>query len=282
MLLKRALTVFVFLTICTVVLALSRYPLGSLLFLAAANLFVVTGLHEFYLLSRTKGRVSLAYGLFCGVAYCTLIFFTSPNPLTTRPLPGVTVSAGLVALLFLFFAWRVLRGDYRSVIFDFAALTAGLVFVAWLFSFVIRINYLPAAGDQGRWWVLSLIVIAGGADTFALLFGKAFGKRRLSPRVSPNKTVEGFVGGTVSGIALGVGCKFLFGLGISLGQALLLAAVISLISHIGDLAESALKRDAEIKDSGALPGVGGVLDLLDSGLFAAPVMYLFMKLWLVP
>jgi len=283
-LLKRALTVFLFLAICTVVLLLSHYRVGAVLFLLAVNLFVVMGLIEFYRLSGKKHRVSLFYGVFCGVAYCTLVFFTSANPLLKPPLAPVSLPVAGVILLFSFFTWRACKGDYRSAMVDFGAIVSGLVFVAWLFSFIIRINYFPPAAPHGSWWVLSLIIIAGGADSFALLFGKAFGKRKFFHRISPSKTVEGFLGGTFSGVALGVVCWLAFPLKInwvkiSLPQALVLALALSLISHLGDLAESILKRDAGVKDSGRLPGVGGVLDLMDSGLFAAPVTYFLMKLW---
>jgi phosphatidate cytidylyltransferase len=280
-LLKRTLTVLVFLAIITVVLSLSHHKLGSLLFLVVANVIVTMALHEFFLLFRAKGRVSLWYGVSCGVAYCTLVFFTLSNPLTLTPLPTGTISILGLILLLLFFARRILKGDYESGLFDFASLAAGFFFVAWLFSFVIRINYFPPAGRQGPWWVLSLVVIVGGADSFAYFFGKALGKTRFSPRISPNKTMEGLIGGTICGIALGVACKFAFGLKISLGQMLILATVLSLIDHIGDLAESLLKRDAGVKDSGRLPGVGGMLDMVDGILFAAPATYFFMQLWLV-
>lgn len=279
MLLKRALTVFLFLAICTVVLLLSHYRVGAVLFLLAVNLFVVMGLIEFYRLSGKKHRVSLFYGVFCGVAYCTLVFFTSANPLLKPPLAPVSLPVAGVILLFSFFTWRACKGDYRSAIFDFGALVAGLIFVAWLFAFTIKINYFFPESRGGSWWVISLIIIAGGADSFALLFGKAFGKRKFFSRISPSKTVEGFLGGTLCGVGLGIVCCSAFPLGIRFTQGLLLALILSLISHLGDLAESILKRDAGVKDSGRLPGVGGVLDLMDSGLFAAPVTYFLMKLW---
>jgi phosphatidate cytidylyltransferase len=126
---------------------------------------------------------------------------------------------------------------------------------------------------------MSLILIAGGADTFAMFIGKAFGRRKFFSRISPNKTVEGFLGGTISGIGVGILCWSLFPLKVCFLRGLILACALSLISHLGDLAESILKRDAGVKDSGRLPGVGGVLDLMDSGLFAAPVTYFLMKLW---
>lgn len=282
MLLKRTLIVSLSLTICTIVLLVSHSQLGSALFLLTANLIVTAGLWEFFLMSRQKDKVFASYGVFCGIFYCTFAFFTYPNPLLTPPLPGIALSIVCVCLLFLFFTWRVIKGDFHSAIFDFAALVAGLVFVAWLFSFVIKINYLPAAGREGSLWVISLILIVAGADSFALLFGKAFGKRKFFPRISPNKTFEGFLGGTLSGIAIAPLCWLAFNLSISLSQSLLLGCVLSLVGHLGDLAESVLKRDAGIKDSGKLPGVGGMLDLMDSILFAAPILYFFMKQWLVP
>jgi phosphatidate cytidylyltransferase len=280
-LLQRSVTVSLFLAICTIVLLWSHQLLGAVLFLVVVNLFVVLGLLEFYALAGKKDRVSLSYGVFCGIIYCTLVFLTGASPLLKPPLPSVTIPLVSVVLLFAFFACRACKGDYRSAILDFGSLVGGLAFVAWLFSFTIKINYF-FPGDlarRGSWWVLTLIIIAGGADSFALLFGKTFGKRKFFSRISPKKTVEGFLGGTVSGIALGALCQVAFPLGIRWGQALLFASAISLISHLGDLAESILKRDAGVKDSGWLPGVGGVLDLMDSGLFAAPVTYFFMKLW---
>lgn len=284
MLLKRTLTVFVFLAIGTAVVSLSHYQLGSLLFLVVANLLVALTLHEFYVLSGKKGRVSLFYGIFCGVIYSSVVFFTSSNPLYRLPegVSRIALAMACFLLLFLFFTWRVFKGDYDSAIFDFAVLSAGLVFVAWLLSFIIKMNYFPPAGRAGRWWVLSLIVIVGGADSFAYFFGKNFGRTKFSRRISPNKSVEGLIGGTVCGIGLGVMCKFMFDLRINVGQALLMAAVLSVVGHVGDLAESVLKRDADIKDSGRLPGVGGVLDMMDGILFGAPLTYFFMKLWLVP
>ena len=279
---ERALTVSAFLAICTTALLLSHCQVGAILFLVGINLVVAAGLWEFFLLCKKKGRVSLPYGIFCGAVYTTAVFFSCPNPLYSLPerLSSLVIPIGCFALMFFFFGWRAVRGDYDSVLFELAALTGGLVFVAWLSSFFIRINYFAAAGRNGPWWLLTLIVIAGGADTFAMYSGKAFGKRKLSPRISPNKTVEGFVGGTVSGIALGVLCKFIFPLKINVVEALITATTISLVSHLGDLAESALKRDAGVKDSGRLPGVGGVLDLMDSALFTAPLAYFFMNLWL--
>lgn len=278
-LLKRTITVFVFLSFCTVVLWLSHYRIGSLLFLGGANLFVVTGTVEYHQLCRKKDRVSLGYGVFCGVVFCTFVFFTSANPLVTRPLPPTVLPLACVVLVFAFFAWRACKGDVASALFDFGCLVGGVVFVAWLFSFTVRINYFFPASRTGSWWVMSLILIAGGTDTFAMFIGKAFGKRKFFSRISPSKTVEGFLGGTISGIGVGILCWFLFPLKVPFLQGLVLAGALSLVSHLGDLAESILKRDAGVKDSGRLPGVGGVLDLMDSGLFAAPVTYFLMKLW---
>lgn len=283
-LLKRTITVFVFLCFCTLVLWLSHYRIGSLLFLAGANLFVVAGTVEYHHLCRGKGSVSVGYGVLCGVVYCALVFFTSANPLVSLPPPLASnaIPLACMILVFAFFGWRAVKGNAASALFDFGCLVGGVVFVAWLFSFTVRINYFFPGSRGGSWWVISLILIAGGADTFAMFLGKAFGKRKFFSRISPNKTVEGFLGGTLSGIGIGILCWLLFPLEVTFLQGVALAAALSLVSHLGDLAESILKRDAAAKDSGRLPGVGGVLDLMDSGLFAAPVMYFLMKLWFSP
>ena len=283
-LLKRTTTVFVFLCFCALVLWLSHYRIGGLVFLAGANLFVVAGTVEYHHLCRGKQSVSVGYGALCGVVYCTLVFLSSANPLVSLPpaLSPAAIPLACVVLVFAFFGWRALKGEVSGALFDFGGLVGGVVLVSWLFSFTVRINYFFPGSRTGSWWVISLILIVGTADTFAMFLGKAFGKRKFFSRISPNKTVEGFVGGTLSGMGMGLLCWVLLPLEVTFLQGLILAAALSLVSHLGDLAESILKRDAGVKDSGRLPGVGGVLDLMDSGLFAAPVTYFLMKLWFCP
>lgn len=137
-------------------------------------------------------------------------------------------------------------------------------------------------GNGGREALLLLLGVIVISDSAQYYTGRAFGRRALAPSISPKKTVEGAIGGAVFGtLAMAVGGRWVFQSPPSPVWALaLLGAVISLLGIVGDLFESLLKRSAGVKDSSHLiPGHGGVLDRIDSWLFAAPVYYVFVR-WL--
>jgi phosphatidate cytidylyltransferase len=119
------------------------------------------------------------------------------------------------------------------------------------------------------------IVVSDSAQYYT---GRALGRRPLAPSISPNKTLEGAIGGLVFGtVAFVIGARFVFP-GSSLWLVTLVGACIAALGIVGDLFESLLKRSAAVKDSGTLiPGHGGVLDRIDSWLFAAPVYYVFVR-----
>ena len=133
----------------------------------------------------------------------------------------------------------------------------------------------PGSLDSPDGFILTLLAIAGTwlTDTGAFFVGRSLGGRRLVPELSPNKTVSGAVGGWVTGfVGLLAGAVFLAA--IPLTRALLLAAVVPVAAQLGDLLESAIKREAGVKDSGRLlPGHGGVLDRFDSLMLVAPTVY---------
>jgi len=119
-------------------------------------------------------------------------------------------------------------------------------------------------------------------DTGAYYVGRSFGRRKLAPLISPGKTVEGAIGGFIFAVITGPLCRLVFFPEINLLQSVLLGAAIGIVGQIGDLAESLLKRAAEVKDSGALlPGHGGMLDRIDSILFCAPVLYYYTRFFLL-
>jgi phosphatidate cytidylyltransferase len=140
-----------------------------------------------------------------------------------------------------------------------------------------RGDLLGAYGD-GRAAVLLLLLVIVVSDSAQYYTGRAFGRRPLSPTISPKKTVEGAVGGVLFGmLAMVAGGYFVF-FGLPLWLLALAGATISLLGIVGDLFESLLKRSAGVKDSSNLiPGHGGVLDRIDSWLFAAPVYYVFVR-----
>ena len=152
----------------------------------------------------------------------------------------------------------------------------GVAYVAMLLNFLqlIRFEFDP-------WFLLFFLVVTKASDTGAYLLGSLIGRHKMLPAVSPGKTWEGFAGAIL--LSVSVAAAFIhFGGnrfdGMSMSHALLLGAVLGVGAVFGDLVESKLKREAGVKDSGKFfPGIGGVLDLLDSLLFNAPMMYLHLK-----
>jgi phosphatidate cytidylyltransferase len=117
-------------------------------------------------------------------------------------------------------------------------------------------------------------------DTGAYYTGRALGRHKLAPKVSPGKTIEGSIGGFITAAAAGIICKYVFFPEAPIAHIAILGAVIGVVSQIGDLAESLLKRGSGIKDSGSIfPGHGGMLDRVDSLLFCAPILYYYASFY---
>jgi phosphatidate cytidylyltransferase len=139
--------------------------------------------------------------------------------------------------------------------------------------------------------ILYLIVVVKASDVGAYLVGSTCGRHKMFPRISPGKTWEGLAGGFVAGILASLALFWLWEnpaseshtaelgrLTLTFGHALFLGAFLAAIGVIGDLVESLLKRSAGLKDSGCIfPGMGGILDVLDSLLFAAPALYFYLR-----
>jgi phosphatidate cytidylyltransferase len=125
--------------------------------------------------------------------------------------------------------------------------------------------------------MISILSIIWVNDSFAFLVGKNFGKNKLFPSVSPKKTIEGFFGGFIFSL---LAAMFIskFNLDFSMLNWMIIGVIVSVIGTVGDLVESKFKRQAKVKDSGSImPGHGGILDRLDSLLFAAPFVYLYIN-----
>ena len=159
-----------------------------------------------------------------------------------------------------------------DTIADWGNTAAGAIYTGWTLSLFLRLR----AGDDGLEWVLLAVLATFATDTGAFLVGRAIGRRRMAPRISPGKTWEGAVGGWVAGVGAAVGLAVLLDMPLSQPEAIVLGALIGVAAQVGDLVESMLKRAAGVKDSGTLiPGHGGVLDRLDSVVFAIVVVYHF-------
>jgi phosphatidate cytidylyltransferase len=177
----------------------------------------------------------------------------------------------VLVLLFLILMQFRRRNNY-GVIVDISTTIFGILYVSWFFSFLIKIRYLP----NGIGLLGTVLLITKLGDIGAYLVGSRFGKTPLMPRISPKKSVEGAMGGLLFSIMGALASKLFINFTylhlISMGISL------SVLGQLGDLSESLMKRDCQVKDSGSIfPGLGGILDAIDSLLFTAPVFYFYIS-----
>lgn len=176
-------------------------------------------------------------------------------------------------MLFYLFSY----GQIEQLARDLALNTLGLLYLPFLLGHFVWLRYL----QDGEWWVLWLLAVIFAGDTGAFYFGRTWGKRKLYPTVSPGKTWEGAVGGTVACLLAGVllGQRWLPEVSVRFLASLSL--ILAVLGLLGDLMESMIKRQAQVKDAGQLlPGHGGMLDRLDSILFAVPAV-VYARLFLL-
>jgi phosphatidate cytidylyltransferase len=196
--------------------------------------------------------------------------------------PGLPLLA-LAAVALLLGLAGFTRTDPAKGFLSWSTSVFGVVYVALLGPFIAGVGHLAPAGGStatqvgvlhisaGAAWTLTLILVVWGYDTGAYLTGRWIGRRRLIDHISPSKTIEGMAGGLVTAtLAAGIGAALV---GIPAWHPLLIGPLVGLAAQAGDLAESMIKRAAGRKESGFLvPGHGGILDRVDSFLFAAPVL----------
>ena len=182
------------------------------------------------------------------------------------PLEWLGLFLLLFALLLLTLSMR--ENDLAAGFRRTAAIAFGMVYIfgAW--------RTAPLLRAISPWWLVFGLVVSWIGDTGAYYAGRRFGKHKLAPRVSPGKTWEGAVASAVVSAVVGALALPRLIAGVGIGEALALALAANIAGQIGDLAESAIKRGAGVKDSGTLlPGHGGLLDRVDSSMFALPVLY---------
>lgn len=241
-------------------------PLLAILLFGAA-------LKEYYDIAKIKGfkpREKSAYSL--TVAYVLAIYIGSV-PGYQDSLPLYALAIGLFVLFTAFFL------DGENPLVNIAITLFGIVYLIIPLSCTLQINYFfpPGSGEDGRWWVLYLLCATYLTDSCALFAGQTFGKHKLAPVISPKKTWEGAIGGLIASIAISVIFALYAPISLTVTQGLVLGFFIGAIAQVGDLAESLLKRDVGVKDSSKIPGLGGMLDVVDSLVFTAPLLYLYLK-----
>ena len=257
--------------------------LSNTVFLLLMCTLVVVGLLEFYGIAEKRGLPSFRFfGIAGGVLLIvgTFLHFTGKLGISGTPSRVNDFEVVFIILFVLGLCVRQFLAKTNAAgILTISTTLFGLMYVAWLLNFIQKINYFP--GVNGTFYVLYFILVTKFSDTGAYVVGSLIGRNKMIPRISPGKTWEGFGGA----ILFSVGASIAFARflpdklsGMSLPHAIILGLVLATAAVIGDLIESLFKREAGVKDSGAFfPGIGGILDLLDSLLFNAPLMYLYLR-----
>jgi phosphatidate cytidylyltransferase len=259
------------------------------LLLAAVIAVVELGLYEFFQLCRHAGFKPLSgLGYLAGAALCVARAMETGRP----EMYAVVLFLALVPLTLI--VALASASDLKTYLGAVATTIFSVLYIALTLSCLLPLRFSPlgggclgltgaAGGATGRNLMLLLFLVIWADDTFAYLVGRAIGRKMLFPSISPKKTLEGSLAGLVGSLLVAWGFARLFWQTASLKKVILLAGLIALFGQIGDLAESAMKRGANLKDSGSvLPGHGGLLDRVDSLLFGAPVLWLslaVMDLW---
>jgi phosphatidate cytidylyltransferase len=257
--------IFSSIILCLVVLyAAIYYPICGIV----VTLFIFGGLYEFFYMVEKKGvRMFKLFGILVGLFIPITIYFR------------FSVAEGWQFLfavigLFILFILELTRKETHQAILSLSATVFGIIYISWCFSFLIRIRQL----EEGAILLGFLIIVTKSSDIGAYLWGKSFGRTPLLERISPKKSLEGAVGGFFTSLIVGL---FFSPAVTTLGfwEKFFLIIILAVISQLGDLFESLLKRDCQVKDSGKIfPGMGGVLDVIDSIIFTAPTFYLYITM----
>ncbi len=256
----------------------SNAPFFKPLFLLLVVALISLALREYYYLARNKGFHPLGG---CGIAisavYTVSLMLSGSRP-PWNVLPWLLLLF-LFVLLFLFFFKQK-----ESALGNLAVTLFGIIYLTIPLSCGLKINYFfsEGGGGDGRLWLAYVVLIAKMTDIAAFFCGKIWGRRPLAPSISPKKTVEGAIGGGIAALVASLVFSFFASFSglfsISFFQTVWIGLIISALAQIGDLSESLLKRDAGVKDSSHLPGLGGILDIVDSLVFTLPFMYLLLKM----
>ena len=287
--LRRLLSTVVLWTVILTAMFSGNRFISDGVFLLLVAFLALSGLVEFYGIAEKRGLASFKIsGVIGGLLLMVGTFLNLTGHLGTTGSPARVndFETGFLILFVLGLCVRqfVSKSNTAGLV-AISTTLFGLMYVPWLLNFIQKINFYPfAAGspvDAGKYFLLYFILITKFSDMGAYAIGSLIGKHKMIPRISPGKTWEGFGGAIVVSTGASLAFVHFFGahmFGMNTLHAIILGVVLSSTAVIGDLIESLFKREAGVKDSGSFfPGIGGILDLLDSLLFNAPIMYLYLR-----
>ena len=229
---------------------------------------------EFYsMVAKSKAKPFTYFGV-------ALSVFLIMSPYLSQDffLPIILTIATALPLIYLLF-----QREKEDVFSRWVWTLAGIIYIGWLFSYLVAIrggfSPLRFGENTGRSWAFYTLFVSFASDSMAYFVGVSTGRHHLAPYVSPHKTWEGAAGGLIGGIIISLLFKLPtpVSLPINVFEAVILGAIVSIFTQLGDLVKSLIKRNMGVKDSGNLiPGHGGFLDRIDSLLFASVLIYYYL------
>ena len=265
-------------------------PCSWLIGLVGMLLFAGVGTWEFYgLLNAGDVKTSTKWGIGSGLVFVAATWFNALGKHASYDGFSLTDNALWCILLVVIAStfFRILAyPNLRKGLDSCMGTILGIVYVPLLWSFVVRL-FLNGDPAKPGWAALYLILCMKMADSGGYFFGMRFGKHKLAPVISPKKSWEGLFGGIVFCVVVNLawwvvsGGRINSSIAFSPGHALALGLLFPLVGTAGDLVESMFKRAVDVKDSNTMVyGLGGILDMIDSILFAAPMLYIYIELFL--
>jgi phosphatidate cytidylyltransferase len=282
--------------------------LAGLLYLPLVGAFAVFAILTVLLMKEFYGLFKIAdppfpifdrIGIVCGLALLTAAFLDSIPPFSRR-LDVLSLDSAERFVVFLSIAVVMVRQfpqkHNQQPLMTIAGTLFGIFYVAYLLTFLLRlgiefdpnVRWNRPMGETGRFLLFYLLAVVKAGDSGALFVGCRWGRHKLFPRISPNKSWEGLVGGMAVGTVAGLLLFYLLGQPVtpvlrefgrlrwSVADALAMGLILTAAGAIGDLVESLIKRAVDVKDSGrVIPGLGGLLDVFDSVLYTAPILYFY-------
>lgn len=252
----------------------SYYPYVWIPFLAVIGALAFLCLREYFnILKAIKiyPEKTLLMGL-------SLLYILLLAALPSQPWISLLPLIFILATLVLTFVMLIVKNSISIV--AVAATLLGMVWITIPLATTYKVNYFfPVThAEHGQYWLLYILFVTKVCDMLAYFVGSKWGKHPLAPSISPKKTVEGAIGGLIGAVATSCIFYAFHVIHIDLLEAVALGVVLALLTGIGDLAESILKRDAGFKDSSQIPGLGGFFDIMDSLLFTSPFIYFYLIL----
>lgn len=263
----------------------------DLIFLLGLEAVIGLSLFEFYTMIEGKSiKVYKKSGIFIGLSIPVLYYLAVSNKIKYERLTYI-----LIVLIIIYFITRqVILGEIKEAIREISYTLFGILYIALLLSHLyfmknisdtmIKFGFGNYTIDvpEGRMWVLSLFFLVWASDSAAYFIGMKFGKNKILPKISPKKSVEGSITGLIAPIVSMFIIKAWYFPNLTIVDTVVIGLIVGIFGQIGDFGESLFKREFEIKDSSnILMGHGGMWDRFDSIIFVAPLVYYYVKLFII-